>query len=411
MVPKDFLWRIVRRKKRYYVRFLDIETKDVISEKAVAVIAQKIGIRFDGIVGGRQKDRMADDIVRKFHENTRNVNLNLPRVLEYVRDYWDFDGERVLLANKKNPNAVARSSCYASSKNFEKYLVKYFPDNPRIGEITSRRLNEIQDDILKKSTLANATVKRIMCAVIVPLNAAFKYGLTENSVKIDSLNTKGAEKGILTETQLADIIRRLYELSRNGEHMGANEGIALAALTAMRLGEIRALKTEQFEIIDDKDTIVHITRAWSDLDHEKLPKGKRSRQAIVPTVIAKACIELANKNPCKTGYVFWSDKKPDSVRSATFFRDILYRAMADIGITEEIRKERNITFHSLRHGYVSYIRHQVSDGTMRLAVGHRDKETTDRYTHLNKENLKELAESTNKTFAEVIKVEQEIIDS
>ena len=79
--------------------------------------------------------------------------------------------------------------------------------------------------------------------------------------------------------------------------------------------------------------------------------------------------------------------------------------MAKAGIPEELRRDKNITFHSLRHGFVSYLRYQVSDSTMMLAVGHQNKETTDRYTHQNIDNLRELAVSTEKTFGEVIAVQ------
>ena len=108
--------------------------------------------------------------------------------------------------------------------------------------------------------------------------------------------------------------------------------------------------------------------------------------------------------------MFWNEKHEDSVKTANFFRDNFYEAMRRAGIDEKTRAARNITFHSLRHGYVSYLRHQVSDSTMRLAIGHRDKETTDQYTHLNIDNLRQLADSTSKTFEKVIGAETEILN-
>ena len=192
-----------------------------------------------------------------------------------------------------------------------------------------------------------------------------------------------------------------------GSHFGANEGICLAALTALRMGEVRALKADQIEVIDDM-SIIHVTRTWNEYDHEKIPKGKRARQVAIPTIVAQSLLKLAEQNPWGNGRVFWTSSSPDTVRSATFFRDNMYQAMRRAGIPEDERKNKNITFHSLRHGYVSYMRYQVSDANLRLAVGHKDKETTDIYTHQNVENLRELADTTNKTFASVIKAEEEI---
>ena len=409
MVAKDFAWRIIKRNKRYYARFLDKVTMEVIGEKSVAVIAKKAGVRFDGVAGGRVKDKTADEIVRKYHDMTRNVNTTSPRILEYIREYWNFDGERVTLLNRKNPNSIARNSCYTNLNNFENHMVKYFPDNPRIGEVTSRFLNQVQDDLIANSGLVNSTIEKVMRSVTTPLNDAFKHGIIDNGVRVDTLNTDGKEKGILTKQQIACVVKELYAMQkeRKGTHRGANEGITLASLTAMRLGEIRALKKEQIEIVDET-SIIHITRTWNNHDRDKIPKGKRTRQVVIPTIVAESLIELADKNPWRNGRVFWTEAGEDKVRSASFFRDNLYKAMERAKISEKERKSKNITFHSLRHGYVSYLRHQVSDSTMRLVVGHRDKETTDIYTHLNMENMKQLADTTNREFADIIEVEAEI---
>lgn len=406
--PMDF--RIVERNGKYYARLLDKATRAVITEKSVRVLAQKVDMDFDGVVGGKGKRRKAEEVCQAFIEFAYNNRPSEPRVIEYCTAYWDFDGERVTLANKKSPNSVARSSCYINTNNFKNHMRPYFErlGNPRISEVTSQMLNDIQDDIIMNTGLSNSMIEKVMRSVSTPINDAWKHGNLDRPVRVDRINTQGKEKGILTQSQIADIVRQLYVLSQNGFHRGANEGIALASLTAMRMGEIRALCIDQFEVVNDKDTIIHITRAWNDHDHEKSPKGKRTRQVVVPTVVARSCIQLAQENPHGNGRVFWVKGNPDAVRSSSFFRENLYQAMELCGITEDIRREKNITFHSLRHGFVTYIRHQVSDGTMRLAVGHRDKETTDRYTHLNMDNLKELADSTERTFKSIIDAETEI---
>lgn len=407
---KDYDWSVVRRGGKYYCRFKDKKTSRVICEKTVSSLASQMGIEFDGSIGGRTKDKQAERICLLYYQKTREHKAKTPTVLEYCRSYWDFKGERVTLSNKKNPNSVAESSCYTNLNNFNNHIADYFPDNPMISEISSRRLNEIQDDLLTKGELANATIEKIMRSITTPLNDAFDHGITDNGVRVDSLDTSGKEKGIMTDSQIASVVKELYRMSSSGRfrHRGANEGIACAALTAMRMGEVRALRKDQIEVVDDT-SIIHITRTWSNHGGDKIPKGKRTRQVTIPTVVAKALIALADKDIWGNGRCFWITESPDSVRSATFFRNNLYEAMKNAGISEDQRRTKNITFHSLRHGYISYIRHQVSNSTMRLAVGHKDKETTDKYTHLNYDNLKELGESTEKTFKEVLSAETTII--
>lgn len=405
--PLDY--RLVQRNGRYYARLLDKETRVVIAEKSVSVLAQKVDMTFDGFIGGRTKKKQAEEVCKAFCAHALGVKPNEPRIIEYCLEYWNFDGERVTLENKKNPNAVARSSCVENLRNFNNHMKSRFESmgNPRISEITSKVMNGIQNDLLMNTKLRNPTIEKVMRSVITPLNDAYKHDLLDRPVRVDTLDTTPREKGILTQTQIAGIVRELYRLSTIRQHRGASEGVALASLTAMRMGEIRALTAGQIEIVNESDSIIHITQTYNDWDKDKIPKGKRVRQVVVPTVVARACLALAERNPHKTGRVFWTSK-PDMVRSSSFFRSNLYQAMRNVGISEAERESKNITFHSLRHGFVTYIRHQVSDGTMRLAIGHRDKETTDRYTHLNMDNLRELAESTDRTFAEVIEVQNEI---
>lgn len=406
-MPKNLTFSVIERKGRLQVKFLDAETKLLVTEKSVKVIADKLGIDFDGSASKRGNRRKADEICRLYIEKTQSVNPNNPKIIEYCLDYWNFDGERVTLVNKKSPNSIARSTCYVNTGNFNNHIKDYMEKlgNPLLSEVTSQMLNEIQDDLIMKGKLSNSMIEKTMRSIITPINDAWKHGLVDRPVRVDKLDTTGQEKGILTPNQIADVVRKLYELEKAGYHVGANEGIALASLTGMRMGEVRALKVDQFEIVDEQTSIIHITRTWNEHDHEKIPKGKRKRQVTAPTVIVRACIELAEKNPHKTGRVFWVLKNPDSVRSKTFFEDNFYKAMEQVGISKQLRIDKNITFHSLRHGFVSYLRYQVSDSTMRMAIGHRDKETTDRYTHLNADNLRELAESTEKTFGDVIAVQ------
>lgn len=401
---KEVDYRLVPRNGKWYVRLIDKWSKVLLQERSVRIVASEMHIVFDGDVSKRGSRRRAEEICETYIDTLNAHDPREPRVIQYCQDYWDFDGERVTLLNKKNPNSIARSSCYVNRNNFNNHIAPYMKEygNPRISDVTTRMLNEIQDDLVMNSGLSNAMIEKTMRSVSTPINDAWKHGVLDRPVRVDRLNTQGKEKGILTPNQIADTVRALYELERNGQHVGANEGIALASLTGMRLGEIRALCVDQLEIVDEQTSIIHVTRAWNDQDGEKIPKGKRARQVTAPTVVVKSCIALAEKNPWKTGRVFWVRRSPDSVRSKQFFEFNFYKAMEMAGISARMRADKNITFHSLRHGFVSYLRYQVSDSTMRLAIGHRDRETTDRYTHLNMDNLKELAESTEKTFKEVI---------
>ena len=67
-----------------------------------------------------------------------------------------------------------------------------------------------------------------------------------------------------------------------------------------------------------------------------------------------------------------------------------YKALENIGISSEARKERNITFHSWRHFYNSLMRGKIHDAKLRQLTGHKTLAMTDHYTHFNINDFKDV---------------------
>lgn len=70
--------------------------------------------------------------------------------------------------------------------------------------------------------------------------------------------------------------------------------------------------------------------------------------------------------------------------------NLFYGALEQIGIGQDIRKERNLTFHSLRHWSNATLRGAVADKTLRLLTGHSSSAMTDRYDHATAADLTDL---------------------
>lgn len=56
-------------------------------------------------------------------------------------------------------------------------------------------------------------------------------------------------------------------------------------------------------------------------------------------------------------------------------------AFAEIGIDEEQRKSRNITFHGYRHFFNTFMRGRVKDSQLQKITGHKSIEMTEHYDH------------------------------
>ena len=66
------------------------------------------------------------------------------------------------------------------------------------------------------------------------------------------------------------------------------------------------------------------------------------------------------------------------------------KALANIGITEEERKNRHISFHSWRHTFASRLANaNLPEVYIRRLTGHSSKQILDTYSHIQMEKLKE----------------------
>jgi integrase len=88
-------------------------------------------------------------------------------------------------------------------------------------------------------------------------------------------------------------------------------------------------------------------------------------------------------------FLFYGESRTKPLHSKAFTNS-LYAALENIGIDEELRRERNITFHSWRHFINSAIRGKLPDEKLRLLTGHRTFQMTEHYTHLLDEDYTEM---------------------
>jgi integrase len=184
--------------------------------------------------------------------------------------------------------------------------------------------------------------------------------------------------------------------------------VALSAYTGMRLGEVRALRSEQIRIVNEQFGIITIDRAVNDYAGEKSTKGKRTRQVPVPRHLCDELIEMAKKNPHKGDTrVFWSSSSEKNPIASNYVLLHLYKALASIGIKEKDRVARNLNFHSLRHTFNSSLRGRVTEKSLRAVVGHESEAMTDRYTHEQESELLAVGEAVETIFTEIAQEQSE----
>jgi integrase len=81
-------------------------------------------------------------------------------------------------------------------------------------------------------------------------------------------------------------------------------------------------------------------------------------------------------------------------------QECLYAALGMAGIPDTERRQRNITFHSWRHFFNSWMRGKVPDAKLRRLTGHRTEEMTEHYTHFKREDYNDVAKIQEDLFGE-----------
>ena len=63
-----------------------------------------------------------------------------------------------------------------------------------------------------------------------------------------------------------------------------------------------------------------------------------------------------------------------------YYGDCFYKALEEIGVSELVRKERNIVFHSLRHFCCTMLKQKADKEIVMQIMGHKSFTMTDHYS-------------------------------
>jgi integrase len=197
--------------------------------------------------------------------------------------------------------------------------------------------------------------------------------------KLDEATEESREKGILTPVEL----KKLIALPVSDPF--SRLVVLLAARCGMRRGEVRGLQWG-----DIKDGLITIQHNFVNADGLKSPKIKGgTRVKNVSTVPLLSDVEAVlqvvkrySNNTEDTDYVIQSRICQGKVVSAEYFRSALARELLTIGIDEKTQKERNITYHSLRHTFVTLGRMSgLKDFEIQTLARQKSAEVMERYSH------------------------------
>lgn len=161
-------------------------------------------------------------------------------------------------------------------------------------------------------------------------------------------------------------VRRLLEAAGGLRERAAME-IAYGA--GLRLNELLHLRVGD---IDSERMVIHV----------RLGKGKKDRDVMLSASLLET-LRAYWRQARPRGYLF-PGQKADRPLNAT----VLQRSFSIAKQTARIEKE--VSFHSLRHSFATHLMESgVSVRTIQALLGHRSLGTTERYTHVAGNYLKQ----------------------
>lgn len=379
-----YLYKRKKTKGSYwYVCYLDRDSGKQMSAKSIDVLNEKLNGRDYSSV--KRRDEAAIIAKRALDEGLIFSALSDKNFISYCLEFWDWDNsEYIKKRNSAKKDSLGKEYCHNMRFFLKKHVEKHVPSDLRLYQVQTRHLDNIITYLQQETELASGTIQLITLSFSIPLKEAYRTGAIKDNPadKMIKVCRTEKERGSFSYNECKKILSYLKE--HKGEiYPSYYLAIALALLTGMRSGEVRALNIKDIEKSNYeglyKINIAHSISPYSGL---KGTKGKYDRAVFIPEKIKAELFENADDNgialPSRWGgYI-----------SSPTLRSVFYEVLDAIGIDEQKRRERNLSFHSLRHSFSTIGRDKnISQEDRMVVLGHKSKEVNDRYTHISEEVL------------------------
>jgi integrase len=362
---------IKKNKHIYYVQFYDEE-----------------GNRLPGRSSGQTSRAAAETWA---HEQLKRGIITPKKDItfgKYAEPWWDYDRCPYIQGKLARGFVLSRTHASDMRNILTKHVLPYF-ENKKLQKINAPMIEKWMLELRKKvgktgNVLSHTTVNRCLTCLKVMLKEAVRleYIHKNPADAVLPLKERQKRKSILSEIE----VKKLFgpgslESVWNDDlfHYTLN---LLAATTGARLGEIRGLMNHYvFE------KYVDVQWSWGKHGLQR-PKRDSMRKIPILKITSEALHELMSTSPYPDpeDFVFYGANGGRPIENTVIYHR-LYEAFENIGISQDERKAKNITFHSWRHLFNSFLRGKIPDSKLEQLTGHQTKEMIEHYTTWSPEDF------------------------
>lgn len=378
---------LYQRKKKtgsyWYVCFINPVTGVQENAKSIDVLKEKLDLGS----GYAVKDRDSAAIIAGkalesglVFSQSSSMGFN-----DYCLSFWDYEkSSYVAMRNSIKPGSIGKEYCMNMLSNYRNHVQPVIPDRIKLANVSVDLLDKVVSTSLS-SGLATGSVQMVVLSFSLPLKEAVRRRLIKSNPADSLIRIPRCEKerGILSY----DEVRKLVSLmGMKSDDDPLCLAVKLSLTTGMRSGEVRALTRDKITLssCQREDGVglarILISSSIAPYTGVKGTKNMKDREVLVDNAFASSLLAIARED----GIIF--------PMNAVRLRSGFYSLLSEIGISDSERKERNITFHSLRHVFNTLLCDQdISLEERMLALGHSSKAVNDRYLHTSERQLVEVS--------------------
>lgn len=238
-----------------------------------------------------------------------------------------------------------------------------------VSRLTAARVDEWLLSLPKAHNLSNSSSNKVLEVLKEVMEYAVRCGVAKENpcASVERLGDDSKRHESFTR----DEVRAIIGEESDWENPFVRLMCKTAALTGMRIGEVRALMADQID-----DHIIRVNASMSEHDGRKCTKNGKERVVPIPDSL-KA--ELLRYAPVNGGYIFSADSvNPISV-------PIINRCLKKRCETLSIPVK---TFHSFRAFFnTALTTSNINESVIRSIVGHQSADMTEHYLHLEAGDL------------------------
>jgi integrase len=326
---------------------------------------------------GTSDERKAVKKALEFVKSTPKMPLkNDPLFADFLVAFWkresDFVQLRELDGHRLTNTYIDKTKCYIEQ------LVK--PHEPfrkiRLSQVSPRMLDKWKLAV-SQTDASRKGINHAINGMRVALRWAFSKGYipSDPTQSFKYINYKPMEKGALSLLEMGKIETLDWPDIRQ------KAALVLGFSCGLRRGEIRALRWKH---VDLEKHILTIVENFTDDDGMKEPKAGSSRLVPIFGKILEILNELKQTNPYggeDDDFVLPNVLRKKPLASITIKRGF-ERIMDAIGIDRTARAKRKLSFHSMRHSFVTRAREAgLSDFVVSALSGHKTTQMVNLYSH------------------------------